>query len=108
MKLNRIYDNEVLHRMGAMSVTADPLANTTTVTPDIDITNYDSVKQQIDQEKATIEADKIQKVNDINSNLPAWKQVSDEIDGISSLAGAKVALKKIARIVYWLAKNQME
>lgn len=44
----------------------------------------------------------------INDNLPTWAQVEAALDGISNLTEAKVALKKIARVVYWLAKGKGE
>ena len=43
--------------------------------------------------------------NDIENALPSWSQVETYLDGLANLAEAKVALKKIARVVYWLAKN---
>lgn len=39
-------------------------------------------------------------------NLPSWAQVATAVDDISSLAEAKAFLKKLARVVYWLAKDQ--
>lgn len=47
----------------------------------------------------------VQKEKDIVDNLPTWQQVSDAIDAVSTIAGLKVVVKKIARVVYWLAKN---
>lgn len=44
----------------------------------------------------------------IETNLPSWTQVETALDGISNLAEAKTALKKIARVVYWLAKGRGE
>lgn len=44
----------------------------------------------------------------INTNLPSWSQVETALDGISNLAEAKAALKKISRIIYWLAKGKGE
>ena len=44
----------------------------------------------------------------IETNLPSWSQVETALDNISTLAEAKAALKKIARVVYWLAKNKGE
>ena len=41
-------------------------------------------------------------------NLPSWSQVSTAVDNISSLAEAKVFIKKLSRIVYWLAKDKEE
>lgn len=69
--------------------------------------NKESILLAEAKDKADKEAEVLQKETDINTNLPTWQQVSDGIDGISSLAGAKTTLKKIARVVYWLTKNQM-
>ena len=44
----------------------------------------------------------------IKENLPTWQQVSDSVDNISNLADAKVFLKKLSRVVYWLAKHSAE
>ena len=41
----------------------------------------------------------------INTNLPTWSAVSNAVDSISNLAEAKAFLKKLSRVVYWLAKN---
>lgn len=70
--------------------------------------NKESILLAEIQEEVTKETEILQRETDINTNLPTWQKVSGEIDGITSLAGAKVALKKIARVVYWLAKNQLE
>lgn len=107
MKLTGIYNADTLHRMGALSVRIDHQNNETAVEPDINISGYEAVKRQIDLERDAKEAEILQKQTDINNNLPTWQQISDEIDGISSLTGMKIALKKIARVVYWLAKNQL-
>lgn len=40
-------------------------------------------------------------------NLPTWQQVSDAIDGVNTIAGLKVVVKKLARVVYWLARNSL-
>ena len=45
------------------------------------------------------------KAADIQANMPSWNQVESYLDGLANLAEAKLALKKIARVVYWLAKN---
>ena len=57
------------------------------------------------QEGAVREAEKYRVINE---NLPSWSQVETALDNISTLAEAKAALKKIARVVYWLAKNKGE
>ena len=51
------------------------------------------------------EALQAQRVQELIENLPTWLRVSNAVDNISNLAGAKVFLKKLARVVYWLAKN---
>ncbi len=38
-------------------------------------------------------------------NLPSWTAVSNAVDNIGNLAEAKVFLKKMARVIYWLVKN---
>ena len=59
-------------------------------------------KQKEQSEQARIAA----KAEAILTNLPTWAQVSTAVDNISSLAEAKVFIKKLARIVYWLAKDK--
>lgn len=46
-----------------------------------------------------------QKDKDIINNLPDWSTVSNNIDNISNLNEAKIFIKKLSRIVYWLAKD---
>ena len=46
-----------------------------------------------------------QRVQELVENLPTWLRVSRAVDNISNLADAKAFLKKLARVVYWLAKN---
>ncbi len=40
-----------------------------------------------------------------NDNLPSWFQVSNAIDNANSVPEIKLLLKKIARVLYLLAKN---
>lgn len=44
----------------------------------------------------------------IIDNLPTWAEVEAAIEGVSTIAGLKVVVKKIARIVYWLAKDRAD
>jgi hypothetical protein len=44
----------------------------------------------------------------IETYLPAWATVSAAGDNIGNLADAKAFIKKLARVVYWLAKNKVE
>lgn len=46
-----------------------------------------------------------QRLMDIDDNLPSWATVNDEISSISNMEDAKAVLRKIARVVYWMAKN---
>lgn len=45
------------------------------------------------------------KLASIQDNLPSWNVVSNAVDNITNLAEAKTYLKKLSRVVYWLAKN---
>ena len=45
------------------------------------------------------------RAQELIKNLPTWLRVSKAVDNISNLADAKAFLKKLARVVYWLAKN---
>lgn len=49
-----------------------------------------------------------QRAADIATNLPSWAQVNTSIDNISNLAEAKVFIKKLARVVYWLVRERAE
>lgn len=48
------------------------------------------------------------KAQAIIDNLLSWQQVSDAIDGATTIAAIKVIIKKMARIVYWLAKDRAD
>ena len=48
------------------------------------------------------------KAQAIIDNLPSWQQVSDAIDAATTIAAIKVIIKKMARIVYWLAKDRAD
>jgi hypothetical protein len=39
-------------------------------------------------------------------NLPSWAAVDQAITNISSLADAKAFIRKLSRVVYWLAKER--
>jgi len=58
--------------------------------------------------QAAIEAEQAQKVQDIITNLPSRAQVETAVNNITDLAGAKAFLLKLARVVYWLAKNKKD
>ncbi len=48
------------------------------------------------------------KLSDLNSALPDWATVETNIRAVASLADAKAILLKLARVVYWLAKNKAD
>lgn len=64
--------------------------------------NPTPLELQEETARVTVET---QKLNDIVTNLPSWSQTDTAITAIGSLADAKVILKKLARVIYWLAKN---
>jgi len=62
----------------------------------------DSVaKVEADAREAAIAA----KAQAIIDNLPSWSAVDSAITGIQNLAEAKTFIRKLTRIVYWLAKD---
>ena len=73
---------------------------------------WDGEKWVPDQEKIDIrlagEVQIMAKATAVESNLPSWAQVKTAVDNISNLAEAKAFLKKLSRVVYWLAKNSEE
>jgi hypothetical protein len=48
------------------------------------------------------------KAQDFLDNLLSWSQVDTAITNIANLADAKVFIKKLARVVYWLAKDKAD
>ena len=56
-------------------------------------------------DKAAAQAAKAQAFLD---NLPSWVQVEIAVGNIASLADAKAFLKKLARVVYWLARDKAD
>ena len=45
------------------------------------------------------------KAQDILDILPSWDKVSTAVDNISNFAEAKEYLKKLSRVVYWIARE---
>lgn len=41
----------------------------------------------------------------IQDNLPSWNTIKTAIESATTIAALKVIIKKLARVVYWLAKN---
>lgn len=48
------------------------------------------------------------KAQAILDNLPSWAAVDAAVTNIANLADAKAFIRKLARVVYWLAKNQAD
>ena len=48
------------------------------------------------------------KIQDFADNIPSWNAVDTAITNITNLADAKVFIKKLSRVVYWLARNQQD
>jgi len=77
-----------------------------------DLTDLEAVWPQIEYDEAAeaqAEADRIAaKAQAFIDNLPSWTVVEAAVNNIASLADAKVFLNKLARVVYWLAKNKAD
>ena len=55
------------------------------------------------------EADRIAaKAQAFLDNLPSWAQVDQAVTNISNLADAKAFIRKLARLVYWLARDKAD
>jgi hypothetical protein len=53
-----------------------------------------------------IEALQIQKEQAISDNLPAWVEVEKEISNATTIVALRAIILKLARVIYWLAKNK--
>lgn len=77
-----------------------------------DESKWDGSQWVPDQEKIDIrlaeEARIAAKARALIDNLPTWAEVEAAIDGVSTIAGLKVVVKKIARVVCWLAKDKAD
>ena len=71
------------------------------------VTDVDFVSILRTPEVIAAEEERAQRLADIADALPSWQQVSDAIDGVTTIAGLKAVVKKLARVVYWLAKNRV-
>jgi hypothetical protein len=63
------------------------------------------VKQVLDNPPANDARTPSARDKAIIDNFPSWTVVANAVDNIASLADAKAYLKKLSRVVYWLAKN---
>jgi len=62
-------------------------------------------EQQTIADKQAAQAAKAQAFLD---NLPSWAIVDQAVTNISDLASAKVFIRKLARVLYWLARNKSD
>ena len=65
-------------------------------------------KDAVDVAEAAIAAEAARiaaKEQEFLDNIPNWAEVSTAVDNIANLADAKVFIKKLARVVYWLARD---
>jgi hypothetical protein len=44
----------------------------------------------------------------INENLPSWQEIDDAITNATTIAALKVIIRRMARVVYLMAKNKGE
>lgn len=79
------------------------IINGYTINPDDITVDYD--KEGLSAEEITEIADRALRAQDIIDNLSSWSQVETAVDNISNIDEAKAFIKKMARVVYWLAKN---
>ena len=42
----------------------------------------------------------------IEENLPTWSEIDTAITNATTIAALKVIIRKMARVLYWLAKNR--
>lgn len=42
----------------------------------------------------------------LHENFPAWAAVSDAVDAAFSNTAQRTLIKRLCRVVYWLAKNR--
>ena len=82
------------------AIVADVIANY----PSLESTYLAEIEVAQAAEAARIEA----KAQALIDNLPSWAQVSTAVDNISNLADAKIFIKKLARVVYWIAKDKAD
>ena len=77
----------------------------------VDEAGYEAAKAQDPVEIAARAAQTAQeaaqeaKAQAFLDNLPSWAAVSSAVDNIANLADAKAFIKKLARVVYWLARG---
>lgn len=81
---------------------------------EVDEAGYAAAKAEDPVEIAAIaareaaQAAQAAKAKAIVDNLPSWAQVSTAVDNIANLADAKAFIKKLARVVYWIARDKAD
>jgi len=78
------------------------------VTPlDLNSVNQ-AIKDAYEAEKIAREAAQAAKIQAMVDNLPSWAIVDQAVTDIFDLPSAKAFIRKLARIVYWLARDQQD
>ena len=62
-------------------------------------------QEELDAQAAR-DAAKAKKAQDIADALPAWADVEAAVEAADTAAKLRVIVKKLARVVYWLAKDK--
>jgi hypothetical protein len=65
----------------------------------------DEQKAIIVAEQAAVQAIVTAKNQAFIDNLPSWSAVDTAVTNIANLTDAKAFIRKLARVVYWLARN---
>lgn len=63
----------------------------------------EALKQRIIAETAAKEAYKRQQIEE---RMPRWVAVSDAVDAAFTNTAQRTLIKRLCRVVYWLAKNR--
>jgi predicted house-cleaning NTP pyrophosphatase (Maf/HAM1 superfamily) len=48
------------------------------------------------------------KAQAIVENLPSWQEIDDAITAATTIAGLKVIIRKMARVLYWIARDRQD
>lgn len=57
---------------------------------------------------AALKAAREVKAQDFLDNLPSWAAVKTAIEGATTIAALRVIVLKLARVVYWLARDKAD
>ena len=67
-----------------------------------------AMKDAYEAAKAAREAARAAKAQAFLDNLPSWAAVETAVDNIANLVDAKDFIKKLARVLYWLACDRQD